>query len=98
MVSIVPRRCPVRSGRRKSPLSLLWSANDPKLSVGHMRGMLRGSALEHEAGSRIGAQQVSWYFSLREFVEHLSRAVQRNNVIDIHFLKRCNRLAHVIVI
>ena len=68
-----------------------------KLSFGQSEAMLRSMALEHEAGAGIGAQQLSCYFRLREFVEHLSRAMQRNDVIDIHLLERCNCLAHVIV-
>jgi hypothetical protein len=39
--------------------------------------------LEHEAGPPVGAQELSWHFRLREIVEHLYKAVQRNDVVDI---------------
>src|SRR5262245_13475521 len=77
-------------------LSRAKSASDLKPPFGEMRGMLRGVPLEHETGSGVGAQQLGWYFRLREAVEHFSRAVQRDDVVDIHLLERRNRLAHVI--
>ena len=50
-------------------------------------------AVEYKAGSCIGAQQLSRHFNLREVVKHLARAVQRDDVIDVHLLERCDRLS-----
>ena len=42
--------------------------------------------IECKAGSCVGAQELGRHFSLSQFVKHLARAVQRDDVIDVHLL------------
>ena len=51
---------------------------------------LGADTIEYAAGSCIGAQELGWHFSLCQVVKHLARAVQRNDVIDVHLVEGCN--------
>lgn len=57
---------------------------------------LATGTVERKAGSCIGAQELSRHFSLSQFVKGLTRAVQRDDVIDVHLLELSYCLSHVI--
>src|SRR6516162_3723619 len=54
------------------------------------------SGAEDETRPGIGAQELIGYLGLGHFVERLTSAVQWNDVVDVHFLDRCDRVAHVV--
>src|SRR6476661_6355199 len=90
---------PPVNGRGQSPpsgSSINGAIPVPTCERGPSDACLRTATLEYEAGPCVGAQQLDWHFGLCQFVEHLARTVQRDNVIDVHLLECCDRLAHVI--
>ena len=54
------------------------------------------SGAENDACPGIGAQELVGYLDLGYLVEGLTSAVQWNNVVDVHILHRCDRVAHVV--
>jgi hypothetical protein len=57
---------------------------------------LSTDTVERKAGSCIGAQELGRHFSFSQFVKRLTRAVQRNDVINVHLLELSYRLSHII--
>ena len=54
------------------------------------------SGAEDETRPGIGAQELIGYLGLGHLVERLTSAVQWNDIVDVHFLDRCDRVAHVV--